>query len=217
MSEQLRIVIAEDHPFFRKGLRTALENAASLEVVAEASDGLTALEQVRSLAPDLVVLDVGLPRMNGIALVRRMREEQISAEVVFLTICDDEGVFEEALALGVKGYLLKDCTEAEFLGCVTAVSSGHHYTSPSMTSYLVNKTRRVSGLTRNNPGLGLLTPQEREILRRIAVEKTSKEIAREMGIAPKTVDAHRSNICNKLEIHGHHVLTRFAVRHRSEI
>jgi DNA-binding NarL/FixJ family response regulator len=217
MSEEIRIVIAEDHPFFRSGVRAALQKVATFRVVAEANDGLAALEHVRSLAPDLVILDIGLPKMDGIALVRRMREEQIPIEVVFLTICDDQDVFDEALDLGVKGYLLKDCTEAELVRCVTAVSSGHCYTSPSMTTYLVNKARRLDRFARNTPGLDLLTSQEREILRRIADEKTSKEIAREMGIAPKTVDTHRANICNKLEIHGHHVLTRFAARHRTEI
>jgi DNA-binding NarL/FixJ family response regulator len=137
--------------------------------------------------------------------------------VVFLTVRDDEEMYEEALELGVKGYLLKDCTPSELVRCVQAVSCGQHCTTPSMTSYLVGRTHRIERFAEKVPGLSLLTPHERAILRRIAQEKTSKEIAQEMGLAPKTIDAHRSNICGKLKIHGKHVLSRFAVRHRSDI
>ena len=165
---------------------------------------------------DVAILDISLRRMDGIALVRRIREEQIPVEIVFLTICDDKDIFEEALDLGVKGYLLKDCTEAELIRCVMAVASGQHYTAPPMTTFLVDKVRRNERFARETTGLDLLTPQERAVLRRIADGKTSKEIAQEMGIATKTVDAHRANICNKLEIHGPNVLGRFAVRHRTE-
>lgn len=217
MSEEIRIVIAEDHPFFRDGLRKVLEKEGGLNVVAEASDGLTALERIRSLRPDMAILDIGLPRMNGFALLRKVREERVPVEIVFLTIHDDEEMFQEALELDAKGYLLKDCTEAELLRCISAVSSGQHYTSPSMTTYLVKKTQRFERFVKQAPGLSLLTPHERTILRRIAQEKSSKEIAQELGIARKTVDAHRSNICRKLEIRGQHVLTRFAARHRTEL
>lgn len=217
MDEGTRIVIAEDHPFFLDGLRRVLEKAGSLTVVGEAFDGSTALGHVRSLKPDSAILDIGLPRMNGFEVVRTIREERIAVEIVFLTIHDDADMFEAALQLGVKGYLLKDCTDGELLRCIGAVSSGHHYVSPSMTSYLVNKTQRIEQFARQAPGLRLLTAHERIILRLIAQDKTSKEIARELGIARKTVDSHRSNICRKLEIHGQHVLARFAARHRQEI
>jgi len=217
MSEEIHIVIAEDHPFFRDGLRRALDRTPSLHVVAEAADGMAALEHIRTLKPEVAILDIGLPRLDGVAVARRIREEQIPVEIVFLTISDDREVFEEALNLGVKGYLLKDSTEAELLRCVTAVASGQHYMSPSMTSYLVDKVRQTERFVRQTPGLERLTPQELAILRRIADGKTSKEIAQHLGISAKTVDAHRASICNKLEIHGQHALSRFATRHRSEI
>lgn len=217
MSNEIRIVIAEDHHLFRDGLRRALESDKSLHVVAEASDGLAALEHIQSLRPDVAVVDIGMPKMDGMALVRRIRQEKLPVEIVFLTVCNDEEMFEAALEWGVKGYLLKDCTAPEILRCVKAVAAGQHYTSPSMTTYLVEKTRRIERFAGKTTGLHLLTPQERAILRRIAQDRTSKEIAQELGIAPKTVDAHRSNICNKLELHGNHVLTRFAARHKAEI
>jgi DNA-binding NarL/FixJ family response regulator len=217
VGENVRVVIAEDHPFFRNGLRQALHQAPRIDLVAEASDGLTALEQIRALRPDIAILDIGLPQMNGFALLRTVREERVPVEVVFLTIHDEEDMFEEALKLGAKGYLLKDCTESELLRCIAAVALGQHYASPAMTTYLVKKSHLVERFAKHTPGLGLLTPQERAILKRIAEEKTSRQIAQDMGIARKTVDAHRSNICRKLEIRGQHVLTRFAARHRTEI
>ena len=217
MTDELRIVIAEDHPFFRSGLRAALEKDASLKIVGEASDGAAALDQIRSLKPGVAILDIGLPRLNGFAVTRRIRQEQIPVEVVFLTIHEDEEMFEEALSLGAKGHLLKDCTDEEIRRCVAAVASGRHYISPTMTTCLVKKTQRVESFARETPGLHRLTPQERTILRLIAQERTSKEIAQELGVARKTVDIHRSNICRKLEIHGQHVLARFAARHRSEL
>lgn len=210
-------MIAEDHPFFLNGLRGVLQNSGSLTVVGEALDGQDALGQVRSLRPHLAILDIGLPRMNGFDVVRAIREERIPVEIVFLTIHDDEDMLEAALQLGVKGYLLKDCRDAELLRCVVAVSSGQHYASPSMASYLVKKTQRIEQFAARAPGLRLLTPHERSILRLVAQDKSSKEIARYLGIARKTVDSHRSNICRKLEIGGQHALTRFAARHCQEI
>lgn len=217
MTEQIRVVVAEDHPFFRDGLRSALGSTPSLQLVAEASDGSSALEYIRALKPDLAILDIGLPKMDGLTLVRTVRQEQIPLKVIFLTVSDDSEMFREAIELDVKGYLLKECNDAELLRCVEAVASGHHYTSPAMTTYLVHKTRQTERFADSFPGLRLLSPKERAILRLIAQDNTTKEIAEEMGIALKTVDAHRSNICRKLELHGQHVLRRFAAHHRTEI
>ena len=186
-------------------------------MVAEAGDGATALEQIRALRPDVAILDVGLPEMNGCALVRAIRGERIPLEVVFLTVSSDAEIFDESLEYDVKGYLLKDCTDREIVRCVRAVMAGQHCTSPELTTRLVERTRRIERFTREVGGLARLTGQERAILRRIAQGRTSKEIAQELGIAPKTVDAHRSNICHKLEIHGNHGLTKFALLHKAEI
>lgn len=217
MADDIRLVIAEDHPLFRDALRRTFEKCGSMQVVAEAQDGPSALDHIRALAPDVALLDIGLPRMNGFAVVRALRQDRSPVKVVFLTVHEDEATFEAALELDVRGYLLKDCTEPELVRCISAVAAGQHYTSPSMTTFLVNRTQRVRQLVEDTPGLQRLTPQERNILKQIARDKTSKEIAQEMGIAAKTVDGHRSSICRKLDIHGQHGLARFAARHRADL
>src|SRR4051812_44723946 len=217
MSDDIRIVFAEDHPFFRDGVRAALAGAEEFRLVGEAADGAGALALLQSLEPDVAILDVGLPVMSGITVVRRIRERQLPVEVVLLTVHDEEEMFAAALELGVKGYLLKDCTASELVRCIRAVASGRHYTTPPMTSYLVGRMQRIERFAEKVTGLILLTPHERTILRRIAQQRTSKEIAEELRIAPKTVDAHRLNICHKLQIHGNYALTRFAIQHQHEI
>lgn len=217
MGDPIRVLIAEDHPFFRDGLRRALEQDPGVDVVAACEDGPTALERIRALSPAIAILDIGLPELDGCAIVRQARDERLPVEFIFLTINDDPEIFDQSLEWGVKGYLLKDCTAAEIVRCVRAVAGGQHYASPVMTTHLVERTRRVERFVRGVPGLDQLTPQERVILRRIAAGRRSKEVAEELGIAPKTVDAHRTSICRKLDVHGNHALTRFAVRHRHDI
>lgn len=213
----IRIVIAEDHPFFRDGLRNALLGDQRWHIVAEAADGASALQSIQALKPDVAILDISLPEMDGCAVARRIRQVGVPVEIIFVTIHDDEDMFEEALDLDVKGYLLKDCTASELVRCVESVAAGQHYASPAMATFLSNKARGLKSLTGKVAGLALLSPRERAILRRIAHDRTTKEIAQEMGIAPKTVDAHRSNICTKLDLHGNHVLRRFAIQHREEL
>lgn len=212
----VRLVLADDHPLFRDGLRRALDQDG-LAVVGEAADGRRALELIRTLKPDVAILDVGLPELDGCAVARTVREERLPVEMAFLTVCDEVELFERALEWDVKGYLLKDATAAEIARCARAVAAGQNFVSPAMATYLVNRTRRTARLTRTIPEIQRLTAQERAILARIAQHMASKEIAAELGISPKTVDAHRTNICQKLNLHGNHVLSRFAWQHRDAL
>jgi DNA-binding NarL/FixJ family response regulator len=216
MTDKVRIVIAEDHPFFRDGLRHALEADSGLQVVAEASDGLAALDRIESLRPDIAIVDIGMPKMDGVALLRRIREREISVGVIFLTVCADEEMFEAALELGVRGYLLKDCTSHEIRRSVEAVSSGQHYVSPAMASFVIRKALAADRRAPAVPGHDSLTVQEQAVFRRIAEQKSSKEIAVELGIAVRTVETHRLNICRKLGVHGNYGLTRLAAQHREK-
>jgi DNA-binding NarL/FixJ family response regulator len=214
---EIDILIADDHPIVRQGLRQVIEAAPGLRVVAEAEDGQTALARIRTHRPDIAILDIDMPKMDGFAVARAIRDQQLGATVIFLTIHREEDFFNEALDIGGQGYVLKDSAIVDIVTSIRAVASGHHYTSPAMTSSLVNRRQRVATFRQQKPTLDELTPTERRILHLIADYKTSKEIADELCISYRTVETHRTNICSKLEIHGSHGLMKFALTHKSEL
>lgn len=217
MAAEIRIVVADDHPIVRQGLRQTIEAERGLKIVAEASDGLQALEQIKSLRPEVAILDIDMPELGGFDVVRALRAEKIKVEVVFLTIHREEDLFNEAINLGAKGYVLKDSALADIVNCVKSVASGQPYVSPTLTSLLLNRQRRAASLGQRKPELKDLSPAERRVLKLIAEYKTSREIADELFISHRTVETHRTNICNKLEIHGNHALMKFALAHKSEL
>lgn len=214
---EIEILVADDHPIVRQGLRKIIEAERGLKVVAEATDGLTALDQIRSLKPRLAILDIDMPELDGFGVVRALRQEKIKVEVVFLTIHRDEDFFNEAINLGAKGYVLKDSALTDIVNCVRSVASGQHYVSPALTSLLLNRHRRTASLSQQRPELKDLSPTERRVLKLIAEYKTSREIAEELFISHRTVETHRTNIGKKLEIHGNHALMKFALDHKSEL
>jgi DNA-binding NarL/FixJ family response regulator len=214
---EIKVVIADDHPLVRDGLRRAIEATPNLKVVAEAGDGQVALERIQSLNPDVAVLDIDMPLMSGFDVARALRERGVPSAVIFLTIHREEDFFNEALDLGARGYVLKDSAATDIVAAIKAVAEGQHFTSPAMTSYLVNRSRRAAEFRRGKPTLNDLTPTERRILTLIADYKTSKEIADELGVSHRTIETHRANICQKLELKGSHSLMKFALSHKSEL
>ncbi|HJQ27068.1 MAG TPA: response regulator transcription factor [Blastocatellia bacterium] len=212
----IHVVIADDHPVFRQGLRQAIESDRQIQVIGEAGDGEAAIELLRALSPDVVVLDIGMPKINGFAVARQMRESHMRSKAIFLTMYDEEDAFNRAIDLGVKGYILKDSAVTDIVAGIKAVAAGEHYLSPALSSYLVNRANKASRLRKQQTGLDLLTEAERRILKLIAEQKTSKQIAGELFISPRTVDNHRANICEKLQIHGSNALLKFALEHKSE-
>ena len=217
MFTEIRLVIADDHPLLRQGLRQVIESDSRLQVLAEAGDGKTALERIEALRPDVAVLDIEMPELTGFDLLRAIRAKKLAVEVVFLTMYKDEDMFNEALDLGAKGYVLKDSAITEIVGCIHAVAAGRHYISPAISSFLVGRNTRSTELVKQKPSLNDLTPTERRILRLIAEKKTSKEIAAELFISHRTVENHRSNICQKLDLQGSHSLIKFAFDHKSQL
>lgn len=217
MGAEIRVVLADDHPVVRQGLRQAIESDQSLKVVAEAGDGHQALALVKRLKPEIVVLDIDMPGLDGLAVARAIGEQNLGSEVIFLTIHREEDLFDAAIGLGVKGYVLKDSALGDIVSGIKAVASGQHYTSPALTTYLLNRQRRAASLAKERPGLHALTATERRVLTLIADYKTTKEIADELFISPRTVETHRTNICHKLEIHGSHALMKFALSHKSQL
>ncbi|MBA3632062.1 MAG: response regulator transcription factor [Acidobacteria bacterium] len=214
---KIRVFIADDHPIYRKGLREVIEDDAELVIVGEADDGEAAFEQIQSLAPEVAVLDIGMPKMNGFAVAEEVRALKIPAKIIFLTMYKERDAFNRALDLGVKGYLLKDSAANEIVGGIKAVAGGGHYISPAISSFLVNRLAQADLLVVAHPGLQTLTPTENRILRLIAEKKTSKEIADGLFVSPRTVDNHRANICQKLDLRGGNALLKFALEHKSEL
>jgi DNA-binding NarL/FixJ family response regulator len=217
MKNEIRILIADDHPIFRRGLRDVIEKAPNLTVVAEAEDGISALERIRESRPDIAVLDIDMPEMDGFAVARSVRDDQLSAAIIFLTMYKDEMHFNYALDLGVKGYVIKDNAAADVVACINAVAAGQNYISPVLSTHLVTRRGRASHPPPREPGLEDLTPTEQRILSMLADHKTNKEIAAQMFISVRTVENHRANICSKLDLHGPHALVKFAIEHKSEL
>ncbi|MFL6211962.1 MAG: response regulator [Pyrinomonadaceae bacterium] len=213
----MRILIADDHPIFREGLRKVIEREPDFEVVAEATDGATALAALRALRPEVAVLDIDLPQLDGFEVVRTLRREALPTGVVFLTMHNDEEMVNEALDLGVSGYVVKDSAVTDIVASVRAAAAGQHFFSPSIAGYLVQRRARATELAARKPGLNELTPTERRILRLIAENKTSREIATELFISHRTVENHRANICQKLDLRGSHALLKFALEHKSQL
>jgi DNA-binding NarL/FixJ family response regulator len=214
MSTEIRLLVADDHPIVRQGLRLAIEADANLKIVAEAGDGQAALRNIESLKPNIAILDIDMPLMDGFAVARALRDRQLSVELIFLTVHCEEEFLNEALSLGAKGYVLKDSAVTDIVNSIHTVASGKYYTSPSLTSILVDRSRikQSGGASRN--GAPSLSPTEQQIVKLIAEYKTTKEIAEALFISPHTVQTHRKNICTKLGLEGSHALMRYALEHK---
>jgi DNA-binding NarL/FixJ family response regulator len=217
MPEKIKVLIVDDHPLFRNGLRQVIDSDPSLEIVAETGDGEVALQLIQEKKPDVAVLDINLPSLSGLGIARKLKGKRHPTHVVMLTMHKEEEIINHALDIGVKGFVLKENAVEEILKAIAAVASGEHYLSSSISSYLVRRRSRSEALAVQKPGLDDLTKAERRILRLIAEKKTSREIAAELFISPRTVEAHRANICNKLALSGSHSLLQFALENRSAI
>jgi DNA-binding NarL/FixJ family response regulator len=217
MKTEIRVVIADDHPVFRQGLRQIVELEPELKILGEAGDGAEALRMIQRLAPDVAVLDINMPNLKGFDVAREVTRLGLPVRIIFLTMYDDERIFNEALNVGARGYLLKDSAISDIVGGIRAVAAGQHYISPSISGYLVSRSERRAALGEKTPSLDSLTPAELRILKLIAAHKTSKEIAEQLFISHRTVENHRHSICHKLGIGGSNALVRFAVEHRDEL
>lgn len=214
-NSELQIIIADDHPIFRRGLRMVIEADPQLKVVAEAEDGQAALAEVKLLLPQVVVLDMDMPLLDGMAVARAIAEQRLPVAVAFLTMHKDEATFNAALDLGVKGYVVKDSAANEIIGCIKAVAAGQSFISPVLSGHLLN--RNSPGTQQQPSALNSLTQAERRVLRLIAAGKLNNQIAEELFVSVRTVEHHRSNICSKLGLNGKHALLTFALTHKAEI
>ena len=213
---EIKIIIADDHPIFRGGLKSIIEKQNGFDVVAEAENGAEALEKIKEFQPAVAVLDLDMPEIDGFGVARELQKLRLPVSVVILTMHKDETHFNQAIDLGVRGYVVKDSAASEIVGCIKTVAAGNEFFSPEVSSHLLKRVRRVSSFN-SQAGIGDLTPTERRVLFLLAELKTSKEIAADLGVSPRTIENHRAHICQKLELQGSHALVKFALSHKHEL
>ncbi len=205
--KRIRILLADDHAVVRQGFKMILSAQPDMEIVAEAGNGREALEMAEEARPDVVVMDVAMPELNGIEATRRLAASAPHARVLALSMHKDSVYVREILRAGARGYLLKDSGAGDLVSAVRAVASGEGYISPAVSNAVLDDYRRHV----TNP-IDLLTSREREVLQMLAEGKTNKEIASVLNLSVYTVDAHRGRIMEKLNLHSINELVRFAVR-----
>lgn len=206
----LRVVLADDHALVRAGVRALLERIEGVEVVGEASDGQEALTLVASASPDVVLMDITMPRMGGLAALARIARDFPAVRVVMLSVHSDLEYVREVLRLGAAGYLLKDASDTELELAVRSVAAGGRYLSPAVSSVVLEEWMGTSG-TRGTDGRGL-TQRQREVLQLIAEGCSTKEVARTLGLSPKTVESHRAEIMKRLGVGDVATLVHYAIR-----
>jgi DNA-binding NarL/FixJ family response regulator len=217
MKKKVQVFIVDDHPVFRAGLKEVIESDEQFCLAGEAADGAAALAQIRLSRPDVAVLDIHLPDMNGLDLLRSLRSLSHSPAVMVLTMHDEESTFNAAMDAGAQGFILKDNAISDVLVGLKAMASGGIFISPSIANHLVRRHQRASALKEKKKGLATLTPTERRVLCLVAENKTNKEIASDLFISHRTVETHRTHICEKLALSGTRALLKFAFEHKSEI
>lgn len=210
-----RVFIVDDHPIVRQGLRSLIAEAPGLSLVGEAGDVAEAAAQLQLLQPDVVVIDLRLPTGSGLELLELCRNHCPAAATVVLTMHREESYFVAALENGAAAYVLKENASQEILVAIQAVSVGGFFLSNSLRGFLVRKGRRNAA--EEGSKLDILTPSERRVLRLVGANRTTKEIAEELCVSPRTVDSHRARIGERLGLRGAQSLLRFALENRSKL
>lgn len=204
------MLIVDDHPLLRRGLRDVISHNSRFKIVGEASDGEEGLRQLTSLKPKIAIFDIDMPRLNGLETIRAVRQLTFQVKVIILTMYKEEDMFNAAMDLGAKAYVLKENAANDILTALEKVDRGENFVSPMMREAGQRRSDRVRELLLSKPQIESLTPAERRILKLVGEDYTSKEIANRLNLSVRTVDNHRQHICDKLKLHGTHSLLKFA-------
>jgi len=211
MNQKVRIVVAEDHTILREGLRSLLCSNPGFDVVAEAEDGREAIKCVAKFKPDLILTDLSMPKLNGMEAIKEIKRESPNTKILVLTVHRAEEYILATFRAGADGYILKDSTHAELVMAVKKVISGKHYISPEISEKVIDGYLEGKKTMRARTSWEMLTQREREILKLIAEGYKNKEIAEDLCISVKTVEKHRANLMEKLDLHNIQALTTFAI------
>lgn len=213
----INIVMAEDHPIFRSGLRQVIEEEENIKIIGEAENGEIAIELILKYNPDIVLLDIEMPKKTGLEVLREIGKMKLKPKVIFLTVYADEDIFDEAMELGINGYVLKDGAINEVVECINKVYEGNYYVSPAVSNLLLSQKERQKKFKNTESPLSKLTKTEILILKLISEGNTSRDISEILGSSFKTIENHRSNISNKLDIKGVNSLVKFAIENKSNL
>jgi two-component system response regulator NreC len=208
----IRVLLAEDHTIVRKGLRSLLESAAGIEVIGEAKDGREAVEKVGQLRPDLVLMDITMPGLNGLEATRQIKKRFPEVKVLILTVHATEEYIFQILRAGASGYVVKQAAPAELLSAIQSVCQGQYFLSPSISRTVIEEYIRQAEAMAEPDSYDQLTDREREVLQLIAEGHSNQEIADLLHISVKTVETHRAHLMDKLDLHSAAELTQYAIR-----
>jgi len=209
--EKIRILLADDHTILRSGIRALLEDEPGMSVVAEAEDGRAAVTLACQLKPDVAIMDIAMPLLNGLEAARQLKQQCPEVRVLILTMHDNEEYIRQVLEAGAMGYILKDAAARELISAIRSVYRGEAVLSPAITRLVIEDYLRWGG-TRPQEEADGLSPREREILQLIAEGYTNKQIAEILSISIKTVQAHRNNLMQKLDLHDRGELIKYAIQ-----
>lgn len=210
-----KVLIADDHPIFRAGIKEIINSIATVQLVGEAVNGLDAYQGIVNNIPDIAILDLEMPLLTGLDVARKVTSEKHFTKFIILTMHKDRHFFEDAMACGVSGYLLKDHAIDELVKCIETVAAGGTYVSKDISHLLTGDSQAGQIPDELKQSLALLSPTEKVILKLVSQSKTSQEIADNIFISPNTVDNHRASIARKLKLEGKNSLLKFALHHKS--
>jgi len=210
--KKIKVLIVDDHTLVRQGIRSLLALAADIEIVGEAADGREAIEKVRQLAPDIVLMDLAMPNMGGLEATRRIRREFPATKVLAVTQYDDSEYVIPIIKAGARGFVTKMASPLELASAIQAVYRGDSFLSPSAATALVEECQIMVGTEGEKESYQLLTDREREVLKLVAEGHTAREIADMLVVSPKTVEWYKASLMNKLNIHNKTDLIKFAIR-----